>query len=131
VHFKNAVPQAELLYWTASADAGIIPYQPVDLNHWFCSPNKLFEFVQSRLPIIANDLPYLRDVITTDGVGLVADMNSLDALSTAINSMFDPVAGGAARFKPALEAAQYKYSWKAQEAHLFDIYERVLGQEKT
>ena len=131
VHFKNAVPQVELLYWTASADAGIIPYQPVDLNHWFCSPNKLFEFVQSRLPIIANDLPYLRDVITTDGVGLVADMKSLDALSAAINAMFDPEAGGAARFKPALEAAQYKYSWQAQEAQLFGIYERVLGQGKA
>lgn len=128
VHFKNAVPQGELLYWTASADAGIIPYQPVDLNHWFCSPNKLFEFVQSRLPIIANDLPYLRDVITTDGVGLVADMKSLEALSAAINAMFDPTQGGAARFKPALTTAQYKYSWQAQEAKLFEIYDRVSPQ---
>lgn len=125
VHFKDAVPQAELLYWTASADAGIIPYQPVDLNHWFCSPNKLFEFVQSRLPIIANDLPYLRDVITTDGVGLVADMKSLEALAAAINTMFDSEKGGAARFKTALQAAQYKYSWQAQEALLFSIYDRV------
>lgn len=129
VHFKNAVPQAELLYWTASADAGIIPYQPVDLNHWFCSPNKLFEFVQSRLPIIANDLPYLRDVITTDGIGLVADMKSLDALSAAINEMFDPAQGGSARFKPALTAAQYKYSWQAQETQLFEIYDRVVKKK--
>ncbi|WP_167383701.1 glycosyltransferase family 4 protein [Bordetella genomosp. 12] len=127
VHFKDAVPQAELLYWTASADAGIIPYQPVDLNHWFCSPNKLFEFVQSRLPIIANDLPYLRDVITTDQIGLVADMKSLSDLAAAINTMFDPALGGARRFKPALAAAQYKYSWQAQEAQLFSIYDRVMG----
>ncbi|MCF7767871.1 glycosyltransferase family 4 protein [Achromobacter pulmonis] len=129
VHFKNAVPQSELLYWTASADAGIIPYQPVDLNHWFCSPNKLFEFVQSRLPIIANDLPYLRDVIGTDGIGLVADMKSLDALSIAINEMFDPARGGATRFKPALTAAQYKYSWQAQETQLFEIYDRVVKKK--
>ena len=125
IHFKAAVPQSELLYWTASADAGVIPYQPVDLNHLLCSPNKLFEFIQARLPIIANDLPYLRDVVAAGELGLVVDINEVPRLAAAITEMFDESLGGARRFAANLERAQSRYSWKAQENALKDIYNRV------
>ena len=43
VYFIPAVPQRDLLAYCASADAGVIPYQAVDLNNYYTSPNKLFE----------------------------------------------------------------------------------------
>src|SRR5262245_44239837 len=39
VFLVPAVPQDELLRWTAAADVGIIPYQAVDTNTLYCSPN--------------------------------------------------------------------------------------------
>ena len=41
----DAVDQRQLLEFTASADIGIIPYPPIDLNSRLCTPNKLFEFI--------------------------------------------------------------------------------------
>ncbi|MBE7555394.1 MAG: glycosyltransferase [Anaerolineales bacterium] len=122
VHFKEAVSQAELLFWTASADAGIIPYQPVDLNHYFCSPNKLFEFIQAGLPIIANDLPFLRQVVAGEGFGVVMPLTDVNSFAQAIQSMFAPEAGGPGRFKKNLLEKAAKYSWQVEETKLLDLY---------
>jgi glycosyltransferase involved in cell wall biosynthesis len=125
VHFKEAVVQSELLFWTASADAGIIPYQPVDLNHYYCSPNKLFEFIQAGLPIIANDLPFLRQIVAGEGFGIVMPLTDAPSYAQAIGSMFDPVAGGPARFKANLMAKHSQFDWQIEAAKLLDIYAKL------
>ncbi len=122
VHFKDAVPHTELVRWTASADAGIIPYPPIDLNHKLCSPNKLFEFIQAGVPIVANDLPFLRQVVDGEGFGVVMELDSPENFARAIANMFDEP-GGPARFKPTLIEKAAPYSWQAQEKTLLALYE--------
>jgi glycosyltransferase involved in cell wall biosynthesis len=130
VHFKDAVPQEEVLFWTASADAGIIPYQPVDLNNYYCSPNKLFEFIQAAVPIIANDLPFLRKVVAAEGFGVVSKLDSVEDYAAAIEAMFDPAQGGPARFRPRLLDRATAYDWKNEEEKLLAIYENLRPQPR-
>jgi glycosyltransferase involved in cell wall biosynthesis len=122
VHMVPAVPQDELLHWTQAADAGVIPYPAVDLNHRYCSPNKLFEFIQAGLPIVANDLPYLRDVVAGEGIGALAPIEDPAAFARAIDEVLaaDDVKNQAYRSQIA-EIAD-KYSWRAQGEHLRLIY---------
>ena len=44
ISFVPKVPQSELLQWSTGATIGIIPYENVSLNHWYCTPNKLWEY---------------------------------------------------------------------------------------
>jgi glycosyltransferase involved in cell wall biosynthesis len=122
VHFKSAVSQAELLFWTASADAGVIPYQNIDMNNRYCSPNKLFEFILAGVPIIANDLPFLRSVIEGEGFGLVRRLDDEAAYAEAINEMFDTSAGGPSRFRPRILAERGRYSWQAEKSKILELY---------
>ena len=122
VHFKEAVSQAELLYWTASADAGIIPYQPVDLNNYYCSPNKLFEFIQAALPIIVNDLPFLRKVVGQEEFGVVAKLEREEQYVQAIREMFDESKGGPGRFRQRLLGRATDYNWSREEEKLLSVY---------
>jgi glycosyltransferase involved in cell wall biosynthesis len=128
VHFKAAVPQAALLFWTASADAGIIPYPPVDLNNYYCSPNKLFEFIQACVPIIANDLPFLRQIVGGEGFGVVAPLTTVEDYVAAIQQMFDPQLGGPARFQARLQAGVQTYAWDVEAKKLLAIYEEFIPQ---
>ncbi|MFN8455566.1 MAG: glycosyltransferase [Anaerolineae bacterium] len=127
LHFKETVSHRDLLFWTASADAGIIPYPPVDLNNYYCSPGKLFEFIQAGLPIIANDLPFLRQVVATEGFGIVSPLTDAGNFAQAICAMFDEQAGGPARFKKNLLERAAKYDWKVEEAKLLDLYARLFS----
>ena len=70
VYFHPAVAPDKLLDYTQSADAGIIPYQPTCLNNYYCTPNKLFEFIAAGIPILASDLPEIRNIVTRNSIGL-------------------------------------------------------------
>jgi glycosyltransferase involved in cell wall biosynthesis/SAM-dependent methyltransferase len=89
VLFKDAVPQSKLIYWTASADIGIIPYPHVDLNTYYCTPNKLFEFIQAQLPMIANDSPELRRFVNDTGFGKVGAMTNPIEIANLVNDFMN------------------------------------------
>jgi glycosyltransferase involved in cell wall biosynthesis len=88
IHFYAAVPQNELLSLTICADAGVIPYQATCLNNFYCTPNKLFEFIAAGLPILASDLPEIRQIVTEGGIGLVAKLNTARDIAMSIDSLF-------------------------------------------
>ena len=74
---------------TAGADLGVIPYQPVDLNHDLCSPNKFFEFVQAGVPVVAHDLVFFRDMGRCYGVVSVGDSSTASGMAAAIRNVLD------------------------------------------
>ncbi len=69
IRFIPPAPHAELAHWTADADLGLIPYENTCLNHWFCSPNKLWEYPVAGVPMLVSPFPELRATIERHGVG--------------------------------------------------------------
>jgi glycosyltransferase involved in cell wall biosynthesis len=121
VYFLPAVDHADLLPYCASADVGVIPYQAVDLNNYFSSPNKLFDFIQAGVPIVASDLPFLRKVITETDGGIVARLDSPAAYAAAINAVLTRPDGGAA-LRANLRRAAPAYTWESQSRKLIAAY---------
>ncbi len=124
VYFLPAVSQRELLAYCASADVGVIPYQAVDLNNYYTSPNKLFDFIQSALPIVASDLPFLRKVVTNDNLGIVAKLDNPQSYAAAINSVLtNPTA--AEQMRANLRRAAPLYTWSTQAEKLLQAYREL------
>lgn len=126
VHFAPAVRQDDLLSWTRGANVGVIPYPAVDLNHRLCSPNKLFEFIQSELPIVANDLPFLRDVIVGERIGTVASIHDPHDFADAINSMLLLSINKDPELSASLGHAKSIFDWTTQEESLFSVFNRFV-----
>jgi len=124
VHFIPAVPQRDLLAYCASADVGVIPYQAVDLNNYYTSPNKLFDFIQAALPIVASDLPFLRKVITSHDLGVVAKLDSPRRYADAINGVLTRPDNGAV-LRANLREAAPQYTWSAQAEKLVQAYSKL------
>jgi glycosyltransferase involved in cell wall biosynthesis len=89
VFFLPAVSQDELLRYTASADVGLIPYGGVDVNTLFASPNKLYEYLQAALPILANRLPFLALKLEQTGSGILTDFSDPKAVAAALHDLDD------------------------------------------
>lgn len=90
VHFLPGVPQAKLRDWTAGASVGIIPYENTCLNHYYCSPNKLWEYPNAGVPILASDFPVMREVILANDVGWVlAKGDDARAIADAVTRLTD------------------------------------------
>lgn len=124
VHIVPPRTQADLLEWTASADAGIIPYHIVDPNIWYVSPNKLFEYIAAELPFLSNDLPFVKMVVEATKGGSFADLTNPKSCGEAINRMFaDPARLVAMREN--LRACRAQYLWQVQGEKLLGLFESI------
>jgi glycosyltransferase involved in cell wall biosynthesis len=124
VHLHPAVPQSELLAWTAAADAGVIPYQPTCLNNLYCTPNKLFEFIAAGLPILASDLPEIRAIVTGHGIGQLADLSSPRAIAAAIDRFFSDRRQLAA-WRDASRKARSVVNWDEEGRKVVRVFESL------
>ncbi|HET6262800.1 MAG TPA: glycosyltransferase family 4 protein [Chloroflexia bacterium] len=124
VYFLPAVSHRDLLPYCASADVGLIPYQAVDLNNYYSSPNKLFDYIQAGLPIVASDFPFLRKVIATDELGVVADLSTPESYARAINQVLTLPDGGE-QIRANMRRVASRYTWQSQARALVAAYEAL------
>ena len=85
VFFPEAVSEADLVKAARDADIGIIPYEPTIINHRYCSPNKMSQYMAAGLPIICNELDFVKSVVLGNGIGSAVDFNDEAALVRTIN----------------------------------------------
>lgn len=88
VFYIPAVTKDILLEYICSADAGIIPYLTHDKGAYYCTPNKMFEFMVAGLPILASDMPELKRFISGQGIGLNRKMIDHMDIAAALNDFF-------------------------------------------
>lgn len=128
VHFVNAVAQDDLIWWSASADVGVIPYKAIDKLHELCSPNKLYEFIAARLPILANDLPFLRQVVHGEGFGLTRDLGTPESIAKAIDEIFDPTADHLQKAKSNMMEKGERWEWSAESKLFMEAIQSLKPQ---
>lgn len=129
VYFLPAVSHRELLPYCASADVGLIPYQAVDMNNYYSSPNKLFDYIQAGLPIVASDFPFLRKVIATDNLGVVAELSTPESYASAINQVLTLTDGGDG-IRANMRRVAPNYTWQSQARGLVSAYEKLSADHK-
>ncbi len=128
VKLLPAVPYAELLDWTASADLGlnVLPpdYSP---SIRYCLPNKLFEYLMAGVPVLTSPLEAVVDVLRTYGAGSVVASLDPDVVARAINGMLADPDMLAQMRRNALAASARDLRWDAEQKHLLDLYRRILA----
>jgi len=114
VFFMQRVPQKELLNYTAGADFGIIPYPAIDLNTKYCTPNKMFEFVSAKVPIIANkDLVTVVNILKKYNIGEFIAFDNEKEIANNINKIVNSI--DVEKAKEKIEKVQKYFTWEYQE----------------
>jgi glycosyltransferase involved in cell wall biosynthesis len=70
--FKDKMPYAELMAHTAVCDLGLTLDKGDNLNYLYSLPNKLFDYIQAGIPVLASDLPEIRHIMNMYQVGEIA-----------------------------------------------------------
>ncbi|GAB5477332.1 MAG: glycosyltransferase [Marinobacter nauticus] len=122
VFFHPAVNQDVLLKYTSSADYGILFYEDTCLNHRYCSPNKIFEYLMAGLPVLTSNLYEIRRLVEKEGVGIVAEENTVESFRNAVIASLE-------QDYSAIQAnvfnARKKYCWEEQEKVLKEVYDNI------
>jgi len=131
VHVLDAVPPSDLLRWVSSADVGAVLHPVTQLNDHNKTPNKLFECIAAGTPVIASDVPLMRDFVVDDpaGVlGVVCDPSNIEDIASALRSILDldPSAMETLRAR-CINAAQSHLNWQAEVGRLTSLYQELVG----
>lgn len=125
VLFFGRVPLDKLWHYTQQADIGISLEEDLGLNYRFALPNKLFDYVQARLPVLISDLPEMRQLIEKYQIGIVAEKRTPKDIAKYIEVLLSEE--DMSIRKRNLELAARELCWQREEDKLIDIYHQVIG----
>ncbi|MGH9411604.1 MAG: glycosyltransferase family 4 protein, partial [Vicinamibacterales bacterium] len=124
VEFTGAVPPADVARHLARADALVLPNRRSAISDRFTSPLKLFEYMTAGRPIVASDLPSIREVLTHERNALLAEAGNPHAFVAAITRLKDDRALGA-RLAAQARADVVDYTWAKRAERLDAFFETI------
>ena len=107
------VPLREVPAWYDRCDVTLLPYQPEIGTVATMSPIKLFEALAAGRPIVASDLPTLREVLTHEQTALLVPPHDLEAWVAAVQRLRQEPALALHLAESARQLAP-AYSWRAR-----------------
>ena len=127
-HFTlPAVHPDELLEWTASADAAVIPLPPVSANQRAATPNKFWEAIAAGTPVVIGPgLPVMADLVRRHDLGVIAESLAPTDLARAISSVLDVEPEAAAdRRRRISDVATAEFSWPVAAERYRDLVRKM------
>jgi glycosyltransferase involved in cell wall biosynthesis len=121
IHFVGQVGSGDVAAFTRAADVGVQVLRHTCFNHWSTDSNKLFEYAQAGLAVIASNFPEIRRIVQAHDFGLLVDPHDVAAIRAALARLRDDrtllarLRANAVRAAPLLD-------WGSQEPGLLDLY---------
>jgi glycosyltransferase involved in cell wall biosynthesis len=125
LHFVPYVSPEDVVPYISTATVGISPLPADVINYDLALPNKLFDYMQAKLPIVSSDCREVSELLATYPLGEIFDWRDPKALADAVKS--------AVIRKPeinqsydALKAELTRFTWEHQEIELEKAYKSVI-----
>ncbi|WP_414051191.1 glycosyltransferase [Macrococcus animalis] len=125
VFFTGRVPYMELRSYTKSAYVGFQILQKVNFNHYSASSNKLYEYMMAHIPVIATNMPEIKNVVEKENIGIVIEENNQDQLTKAIIQLYNDESLHE-KYKENMSVAKEKYNWSKEQKVLLDFYNEIF-----
>ena len=125
--FHGFVPHEKVYDYMGQFHVMLMPYQSnvivgrkkIDIGQWM-SPLKLFEYMGGGKPIVASDLPVLKEVLTEGENALLADPNYPEQWAQKINKLKEDPALREKIRKTAQQHFFELYTWDKRAELIFD-----------
>jgi glycosyltransferase involved in cell wall biosynthesis len=125
VTFTGLIPPAEVAARLREADVLALPNPASAISSEFTSPLKLFEYMASGRPIVASNLPSLREVLRDGENALLVEPGNPQALTAGIERIKnDPPLGARLAEQAAKDVREF--TWTRRAGRLEGLFNEVL-----
>lgn len=119
------VPFSELQKITRFATIGLTVEKDMGLNYRFALPNKLFDYIQSEVPILASSLPEIKRIVEDYSVGYIISDTTPENIAKGITTMLNEVESYQ-QWKDNCRKAKKELCWENEQKVINSLYERFL-----
>lgn len=114
---------AEIPLWQCAADVLVLPNSGKEaISLYYTSPMKLFEYMASGRPIVASDIPSIREIVNEKSALLVPP-DDATSLAAALTILFADPRKGEALAEQALKDVS-KHTWTQRAARILAFIDR-------
>lgn len=126
VLFLPRMPYSEMMDYTRCAELGFSLDKDTNLNYRFSLPNKLFDYIQANVPVIASHLPEIEKVIKKYDIGDFIEDHQPEHIASAVRNALNN-RERYQNWKRNLSHAAEELCWEKESLHLLEIYKRYNG----
>jgi glycosyltransferase involved in cell wall biosynthesis len=126
--FFGPVSPDEVAAYAADADLGVAPIENACLSYYYCSPNKLFEYIAAGLPVIASDFPELRRVVHDYDIGCTFDPADPQDIARAVQTVLSRP-DRLREMRENAKRAAGAFNWENESQKLVALYAK-LGRRR-
>lgn len=119
----SKMPKSELLHYTYNADIGISIDKDTNLNYHFSLPNKIFDYLQAHLAILASRLPEIENLIKHYDTGCFIHHHEPGHIAERINFMIE--SGQISKWKENTHKAISENNWDSEKEKLKSIINSI------
>ena len=127
VTFAGQVEPPRVAALLRQADVLVLPNTPGRVSVAYTSPLKLFEYMASGRPIVASDLPALREVLQPEVNAVLVEAGSADALAAGLSRVIGDAAL-AARLAARARDDVREWTWDRRAERIEALLEAVIGR---
>jgi len=125
VIFRPRMPYQELMQLTKNADLGLTLDKDTNLNYRYSLPNKIFDYIQAGIPVVASPLPEIAHIINTYQVGCtIIDHNPVNMANTINEVLADQQLID--KWKNNCSFASLNLNWEIEEKVIVDLYAKYV-----
>lgn len=87
INFNEPVETTKIIDEISQFDLAIIYYEPLSFNLLHCMPNKFFEYIQAKVPVVIGPSPDMLQIIRKYKTGFSSNEFSIQSIVDTINSI--------------------------------------------
>jgi glycosyltransferase involved in cell wall biosynthesis len=122
VIFKGFVPFDQLHELTSQASLGLSLEENLGLNYYYASPNKVYDYIQARIPVLVSDLPEMKALVEKWQVGQVLKERKAEVLARQIRQLLSDQAR-MKQYREYCRVAANELIWEQEEGKLADYFQ--------
>lgn len=123
LRFLERVPNAQVPYWIRACDIVVLPLSAKYAENVGAMPLKLFEYMAASVPMVASDLPSIRDVLRHGENAWLVEPGNPKALAEGIRQVSE-MPGLGSRIAEQARRDVSQYTWDERAKRILRIIER-------